>query len=148
MRLIVFQHEKVPNISRVIGFICTEVLFGIWPFHHKGKDKILNAPFVMAIGSRNQNCQRRTPFVDQDVELATSLAAICGVASCISTTQWCRAVLAINRLPFPADFSFLIIETDHLCHHLLKDALFLPLLKRAWAALLETPNAALGNAFH
>lgn len=121
-------HKKV-HVIEIITFIQTEMLFFRWPVYHNRNDKVINRPFIMLICTGNMNRQRRTPLINQDVNLCPAFAPIGGIISCFLSTQrrWHR--FAVDCLPFPTDPSLPIVETNHRLQDFLPNALLLPSLE-------------------
>src|SRR5262249_12516936 len=124
--------NKLMYIRVVITFVKTQVLLKIvWgrPRHNNGYQQVVNQPFVVRIGRRNGDCQRRTPRVHQEMNLATALRAACWTFASRVPAQWRWGTFAANGLPLPHDASSLPIKLHQRSHQRLKNAALLPFLK-------------------
>jgi hypothetical protein len=126
MFLIMSLRNETMHIIVIVPFIQTEMLFFSWASNDNGKDKVIDRPFIVLIGASNMNRQGRATFVNQDMNLCPALAAVSGiVSSCFSTQRgWHR--FAIDSLPFPANPSLPIVETNHGLQDFVPNTLLLP----------------------
>lgn len=124
--LVVSLRNQLVDISGIIRFVQTQVLFACWSSDHDRNDKVIHGPFVMLIGAGDVNGQRRSSFIDQDVHLGPTLASVCWITSSGLPTQWRGNRLAVDSLPLPADSTLAGIEADQAPHDLLPDTLLLP----------------------
>jgi len=123
--IIGFANENM-DIVEIVTFVQTEMLFFRRAGHHYGKDNVIDRPFIMLVSSGKMNCQRSAALVNQDMNLCPAFTAVSGIASsCLSTQRgWHR--FAIDSLPFPANPTLPIVETNHRLQYLAPDALLLP----------------------
>jgi len=123
--IIGFRNEKV-NIIEIISFIQTKMLFFCWTRDHDGKHKVIDRPFIVLVSASNMKRQRRAALIDQDMNLGATFASVSGTRSSSFTAQRGRNRFAIDSLPFPANPSLSIVETNHCLQHLVPDALQSP----------------------
>src|SRR5215467_5453912 len=132
MSHIAFLLNKLMDIRKVITFIKTHVLFNagwVRPRRNNGNDNFINQPFIMLISPCHIDRQRRTAFIDQNMNFATAFGSIHRAFACRFTSQrrWTR--LTVNSLPSPGDSSPLVIEFRQLAHQLVKNTAVLPFLE-------------------
>ena len=129
MLLIVgFGNEKM-DILEIIPFVQTEMLFLRRPGDHDGKDKVIDRPFIMLIGTGKMNRQRRTPFINQEMNLCPAFAPVGGIVPSGFSAQRGGHRFAVDSLPFPANPALPMVETNHRMQHFVPDALLLPCLE-------------------
>ncbi len=117
------------NIRIVIASIGTQMLLTRWAWHHDRENQVIGRPFVVFVGARDMNGQRRAPFIHQNVGFAPLFGSIGRVLSRLIAAQRCRTRFAINRLLFPADALLTRVEADQGLEHFLPDPSLLPRLK-------------------
>jgi hypothetical protein len=126
---IAFLFNKLMDIIIIIAPVHADMLFtvcGVRTRDHYRDNQVIRRPFIMRIGARDVNGQRRTAFIDQQVNLAALFASVRRIAACGVTAQRSRTAFTINRLPFPFDLAFLGIEFHHDLHNPVKNAKLLP----------------------
>lgn len=115
MGYVVFKLQEVPDVGVIIATVKAEMLFTIRAVNHHREDQVLQRTLVMAVGGRDADGQRCDAAVHQE--------------GSFFTTQWCRAILAIGRLPFPASLAFFAVELDHFRHDQLEEPQLAPQLE-------------------
>ena len=129
MFLITSLRNKKMHIIEIVPFIQTEMLFFSWTGDDNGKDKVVDRPFIVLIRARNMNGQRRATFINQDMNLGPAFAAVGGIVPRCFSTQRGGYRFAVDSLPFPANPSLPIVETNQGLQDFVPNALLLPSLE-------------------
>ena len=74
--------------------------------HGDMEDQVGDRPLVVLVGATDVDGQRRTPLIDQDVDLGAQFGAIGRVFARIAAAQGGGARAAVDRLPPPLDVAF------------------------------------------
>lgn len=121
--------HKMMNIWKIIGSVCTQMLFVGRARDNNRDNQIVSRPLIMDVCPRNEHGQRRTSPVNQQMDFAAPFAAIHRAFARFGSAQgrWTR--LAVNGLPLPLDMSLASVELHHLAHDRLKHSATLPVLK-------------------
>ena len=126
---IAFLFHKLMHIIVIVTTVQADVLFTVrWvgARDHNRDDQVVSRPLIMAVGAGNENGQRCTAFVNQQVDFAAAFPSIRRVLARLLAAQRGRTALAVNRLPLPFDRTFLGVELDHDAHDSVKDTQSLP----------------------
>ena len=114
------------NIRIIVASIGTEVLFTRRTPYDDRENQVVSRPFVVLVRSRDVHGQRRPPFIDQNVNLASAFGPIGRIFARILSAQRRGTRFTIGRLPLPSDVPLASIETDQRSERLLPDSSALP----------------------
>jgi hypothetical protein len=126
--IIGFGNEHM-DIVEIITFVQTKMLFFGRARDHNGKDKVINRPFVMLVGTGKMNGQRSAALVNQDMNLCPAFTAVGRIVSSCFSTQRSRHRFTVDSLPLPANPALPIVKANHRLQHLVPDTLLLPRLE-------------------
>ena len=118
-----------------------------WSLDYNRNNQIIRRPLVIRIRTRNVNCQRHSPLINQQVQLRSLFTPIGRVFARFTASQRGGNRLAVNRLPLPFDLAFLVVKLDHQPHDLVEDAVLLPGLKAFMQHVAGYPEPVFVNGF-
>ena len=71
MRNVVLVPHDLKDISIVVSFVCTQMLFSRRARNNHSEHQVIDGPLVVFIGTCHVDCQRRTTLVDKDMYFAS-----------------------------------------------------------------------------